>query len=716
MNGTPKPQSAFLEAWEHSLAWLNAGSDVVVIAVYFFIAGALLLVARRRMDLVQYRWILRLSSWFTLLLGLSYLLSVAAQGPLASPLVAVAKALAAVTAVVSAAMLWRISPGLMEPEPVRPPPDEPDPEFSIMLEKQKEKQKRTEDELRKLSSAVKFSSSMVVITDTSGRVEYCNPAFCKITGYAESEILGRRAAVLKSDKGDSASYTAMWETLRRGDPWEGEILERKKGGEVFWCLKYFAPIRDEAGQISHYVSVSHDVTALKTSEETIRRLAYYDPLTELPNRTLFKELLDKALSQAKREGTSCAVIALDLDRFKNVNDSLGEEAGDQLLVAVGQRLCGCLREGDVVARLGGDTFAMTVPGLRHAKMAGAAAATIKEAMNRPFLVAEKELFITASIGISVFPTDHPEINKLIKMAETAMYHAKESGRNLFLYYSEIPNAVTPEQLSLETSLRFAVEREELDVFYQPKFELESENCFTVEALVRWRHPVQGMISPGRFIPIAEETGLIAVIGEWVLRKVCWQIGQWKSEGIDLAVAVNLSARQFRQKNLLERIDSILTESGVDCSRLEFEITESAIMNNPEQTAEILRGMKERRLALSIDDFGTGYSSLAYLRLFPVDILKIDQSFVRDIGTASGDTRIVKAIIALAHSLDLTVVAEGVETAAQLEFLRKQRCDLVQGYYYSRPLPAAEMVEKLRSLGKANFQDRGRGSHFGPGVH
>ena len=625
-------------------------------------------------------------------------------------MVTIAGLLAAGAALAAAFLFWRLFSRIS----VLPPPDDLSPETVPAPEERilQELRRRAEEETRKLARAVECSSSMVVLLDTAGKLEYCNPAFSSFTGFSRRELQGRRAAILKSKEGDPAIYKELWGHLLRGEPWEGQILERKKNGEVFWSLKYFAPVRNKEGPITHFVGVSHDITSLKNSEETIRRLAYYDPLTDLPNRTLFKEILAKTLSQAKRDETSCAVVALDLDRFKNVNDSLGVGAGDQLLAAVGERLRHCLREGDTVARLSGNVFIMCLPGLKHPKEAEAAAATAKAAMNRPFQIAGQELIVTASIGISLFPGDHTEIDPLIKNAEAAMHHAKtvvekyakELGRDQFQYYDAIPSAATVEDISLETSLRFAAERDELEVFYQPKIELESGHCLTVEALIRWRHPELGMISPGKFIPIAEETGLITSIGEWVLRRVCRQIKQWKAEGIDLTVAVNLSARQFRQKDLLERIDTILADSGVDCTRLEFEITESAIMNDPRQTAEILRGFKERRLSLSIDDFGTGYSSLSYLRLFPVDILKIDQSFVRDIGTPKGDPHIVKAIIALAHSLDLTVVAEGVETAAQLEFLRRESCDMVQGYYYSRPVPAEELAKWLRGPGN------GRGNH------
>ena len=638
--------------------------------------------------------------------GLAFLIGIPARGYPQYPLAVPSLLLAAGAWVALALLAPRLRGNLPEPEPEPQRLPAPDRALSSVLEMHK----RSEEARRKLSLAVEHSSSMVVITDTMGKVEYSNPAFSEITGYSPAELLGQRRSILHCDATDKAVYADLLRSLDRGEAWQGELLERKKDGELFWCLKHIAPMRGEDGQVTHFVAVSVDVTDAKNSEETIRRLALYDPLTDLPNRTLFRDLLEQTRRGAERDGEKFAVIYLDLDRFKNINDSLGHSEGDQLLVAVGERLSNCAADGEIVARLSGDEFAVILPKLRHPKIASAAAANIQAALSEPFYISGRALYITASQGISIYPDDHGEVDDLLKMADAAMYQAKQAGRNQFQYYSEMPQSLTVEQLSLETWLRFAVERGELVVHYQPKFELASGRCYTAEALVRWNHPTQGLIPPGRFIPIAEETGLIGPIGEWVLRSVCLQIPKWQNQGLDLTVAVNLSARQFREKNLLERIDAIIDESGVDRARLEFEITESAVMNNPKQTAEILRGMKQRGLALSIDDFGTGYSSLSYLKIFPVDILKIDQSFVRDIGTAGGETRIVRAIVALAHSLDLQVVAEGVETQAHVDFLKKLHCDMAQGNFYSRPLPAEELAAMLhaRNIAQARQRAGGRG--------
>jgi diguanylate cyclase (GGDEF)-like protein/PAS domain S-box-containing protein len=671
--------------WRPDLVWLHAISDGVIALFYGFVAIVLLRFVRRQTDFAH-GWLIYAFGAFLLLHSGVHALDIWTLWHPDYGLSGLAKVLAALASLAAALFLSQTLGA-------------PDAKWTLSLQRDPDgtpdRYKRIESELHKLSLVVEHSPSMVLITDGNGQIEYCNSAFCKCTGYTRTDAIWQRAAIWNSETTDSAVYRELWNTLHRGESWEGELLERKKNGETFWCLEHVTPMRDEQGAIAHYIVISQDITELKNSEETIRRLAFFDPLTHLPNRTLFRERLEQTLQDAKRDKTSFAVIHLDLDRFKNINDSLGHSFGDQVLFSVSQRLRRCLREEDIVARLSGDEFAIILPNLQHPKLAEAAATAITQAMNRPFEVAGHDLFVTASLGISLYPTDHAEIDQLIKMADTAMYNAKALGRNQYQYYKKMSRDRTDKQLALETGLRYALERNELEVFYQPKFELASGRCHAAEALLRWRHPEQGMVSPGQFIPIAEETGLIITIGEWVLHQACRQIVKWRSMGLDMSVAVNLSAQQFRQKNLLERIDAIIQETGVDRNRLELEITESAVMGDPQQTAAIMHGMKARGLALSIDDFGTGYSSLSYLQMFPIDILKIDQSFVRGIGTPAGDTRIVKAIIALAHSLELTVVAEGAETLEQIDFLKRHRCDMVQGYFYSPPVPSDALLERLR---------------------
>jgi diguanylate cyclase (GGDEF)-like protein/PAS domain S-box-containing protein len=674
--------------WRPALLWLHVASDTLIVLAYYSIPFALWVLIRNRKDLA-YGWILRLFSAFIFLCGTSHLANIWTIWFPDYWLSGFVKALTAAVSVGTAVLVWPLLPKVLAlPSPAQLL------KVNQELADALEKHKRTEDELRKLSLAIEYSSSMVVITDTAGYIEYCNPAFCKVTGYSRAEVIGNPISILKSGFTTPSAYQDLWNTLTQGKAWEGEFLDRKKNGDLYWAMEYMAPMRDELGLVTHYVAVSHDITDLKNSEETIKRLAFYDPLTELPNRALFKERLEQALYYAKRSGTLFAVMYLDLDRFKYINDTLGHVFGDKLLIAVGRRLSGVLREGDTVARLGGDEFAIILPGLDQPENAGTVAESITRAMNQPFEVAGYNLFVTASIGISLYPLNHVEIEQLIKMADTALYKVKDSGRNNYEYYSDISNAMTVEHLSLETSLRYAVERHELAVHYQPKFELADERLCGLEALLRWRHPTLGPIPPDRFIPIAEETGLISAIGEWVVRDVCRQIKTWEKDGIRLPVAVNLSARQFREKKLLATIDAILAETGVDPAYLEFEITETTVMNNPEQTVNILREMKTRGLKLSIDDFGTGYSSLSHLKRFPVDALKIDRSFVRDIDSDQDDASIVRAVIVLAHSLGLAVIAEGVETREQLAFLREQQCDQVQGFWFGPALPAGELAEKF----------------------
>jgi diguanylate cyclase (GGDEF)-like protein/PAS domain S-box-containing protein len=675
--------------WQPPLLWLHLVSDILIVLAYYSIPFALSVFVRRRGDLA-YSWLLRLFSTFIFLCGTTHLLDILTLFQPYYWLSGLVKAMTAAVSVATATLIWPLLPKLLAlPSPAQLL------KVNRELNEALDKHERIENELRKLSLAVKHSSSMVVITDTQGGIEYCNPAFCKITGYTEPEVVGQKASILKSGFTDPSIYQDLWTTLTQGDAWQGEFLDRKKNGDLYWCMEYIAPMRNEQGAVTHYVAVAHDITDLKNSEETVRRLAFYDPLTELPNRALFRERLEQAARHANRNGSRFALMYLDLDRFKNINDTLGHVFGDKLLIAVGQRLSQCVREEDTVARLGGDEFAIVLSELHQPEGAGRVADCIVQTMNQPFELEGYHLFVTVSIGITLYPDDHDDIDQLIKMADTAMYNAKEMGRNKYAHYNEISNAMTVERLSLETGLRFAVERGELQVYYQPKFELDREQCIGMEALVRWRHPDFGIVSPERFIPLAEETGLIVTIGEWVLREVCRQIKQWQAIGIDLPVAVNLSAWQFREKNLLAAIDLILAEMEVAPDRLEFEITESTAMNNPEQAATILQHMKSRGLTLSIDDFGTGYSSLSYLKRFPVDTLKIDHSFVRDIHTHHDDASIVRAIIALAHGLGLTVIAEGVETRDQVEFLKAQQCDQVQGYYFAHPLPADELTRQLR---------------------
>jgi len=674
--------------WNPALLWLHVVSDALIVAAYFSIPFALLVLVRKRSDLT-YNRIVVLFGLFILLCGATHLMSIWTVWQPVYWLAGLVKAATAVASVATGLLIWPILPKLLAL-----PSTAQLLKVNQELAETLEKYKAAANELKKFSLAVEHSSSMVIVTDTHGMIEYCNPAFCAVTGYEKAEVLGKKTSILRSGYSPLETYQELWQRISSGQPWHGEFIDRKKNGEAYWCLEYIAPIKDEAGGIINYVAVSHDISELKNSQETIKRLAFYDPLTALPNRTLFNERIGQTLLRAKRNNALFALMYVDLDRFKNINDTLGHFVGDKLLILVGQRLRKQLREEDVVARLGGDEFAIVLSDLYQVEAIAKVADAISKAMNQPFKVDGFELFSTASIGISVYPLDHCEIDQLTRMADTALYSAKDKGRNKFEFYSELSNHLSLERLTLEMDLRYAAQRGELMVYYQPKFDLVHERIVGLEALLRWNHPRYSFIPPVQFIPVAEETGLIIQLGEWVMREVCQQIKVWEAVGIRWPVAINLSARQLRETHLFEHLDAILVETGVDPGQLEFEITESMIMGNPEKALSILHALKDRGIGLSIDDFGTGYSSLSYLKRFPVDTLKIDMSFVHDITTNKDSASIVKAVISLAHSLGLKVIAEGVEGREQADYLKSKECDEVQGYFYGEPLPAKDLVARF----------------------
>jgi diguanylate cyclase (GGDEF)-like protein/PAS domain S-box-containing protein len=436
--------------------------------------------------------------------------------------------------------------------------------------------------------------------------------------------------------------------------------------------------------------VIRDITERKQAEAQIRALAYHDTLTSLPNRLLFNDRVAMAMAQAQRQQRKVAVLFIDLDRFKVINDSLGHGFGDKLLQAVATRIQSCIREADTLARLGGDEFTLLLPGLPDAVDAATVADKLLEALRQPFDLDGRELFVTASVGVSVYPDDGTDVDELVKNSDTAMYRAKEQGRDNIQHYTPTMNARALERLHMENGLRKALAQNELVVYYQPLLDLRSGRIEGVEALVRWRHPELGLVGPSEFIPIAETTGLIVPIGPWVLRTACTQVRAWQGRGFPkLSVSVNLSARQFQQPHLADQIRAVLDETGLEAQTLELEITETSAMQNAELTTSVLAEIKALGVRISIDDFGIGYSSLSYLKRLPINTLKIDQSFVRDITSDPDDAAIARAVIAMAHSLKLKVVAEGVETAEQLAFLTAHRCDKMQGFYFSRPVPAEE---------------------------
>jgi diguanylate cyclase (GGDEF)-like protein/PAS domain S-box-containing protein len=556
--------------------------------------------------------------------------------------------------------------------------------------------KRSEAELRKLSRAVEQSANAVLITNRDGIIEYVNPWFTRITGYSPREVIGRTPRILRSRETTAETHERLWSTLLSGKEWHGELHNTKKNGDLYWCLQAISPLKNEKGDVTHFVAITEDISERKQTEQTIRHLAFHDVLTGLPNRRLFRDRLNQAIANGQRNATRFALMLLDLDHFKTINDTLGHDAGDALLQVVAERLSGRLRSVDTLARMGGDEFALLAVDISTPEDVARLAASLQTALSAPIKIHDRELYLSTSVGITLHPGDGNDVDSLIKNADIALYRAKDLGRDNYQFFTSDMNAEIIERLTMANSLRGAIERQEFILHYQPQVDLLSGQIRSVEALIRWQHPELGTVSPAQFIPLAEETGMIGAIGEWVLRTACAQARAWELAGMPLRIAVNLSARQFRQGDLANKIENILREADLSGALLEVEMTEGILMEDTEETSATLDTFHRMGLQISIDDFGTGYSSLSYLKRLPIDILKIDQSFVRDIHIDPDDRSIVTAIIALAHSLHLQVVAEGVETPEQLDFLREQKCDTIQGYLFSRPVPGDQILALLRS--------------------
>jgi diguanylate cyclase (GGDEF)-like protein/PAS domain S-box-containing protein len=555
---------------------------------------------------------------------------------------------------------------------------------------------RADTRLRQAAAVFESTREGVVITDLAPRILGVNRAYTEITGYQEQEVLGRNPGLLKSGRQDQMFYQAMWQSIRETGHWQGEIWNRRKNGEIYPQLLTISTVRDGDGSPAHYVGVMTDISQLKRSEERLERLAHYDPLTQLPNRLLLLSRLEHVLERAERYRRQAAVLFVDLDNFKVINDSLGHPAGDALLSALARRLRGRLRDEDTLGRLGGDEFLVVLEDLERVEDAATVAEVLLRLLEESFVLpAGEEVYAGASIGISLYPDDGKTVTELIKNADIAMYQAKEQGRNTYRFYTAGLAAAANQRLGLEARLRRALANGEFVLYYQPQIDMNTNGMIGCEALLRWQSPEDGLVPPDRFIPLAEETGLILPLGEWVLRDACAQLKAWLDAGFPpLVLAVNLSARQMRQADWVDRVAAILQETGLPPDFLKLELTESMLMEQGDQAVARLQALKDLNLKLSIDDFGTGYSSLAYLKRFPIDELKIDRSFVRDIPEDSNDMEIAAAIIAMARNLKLRVVAEGVETEEQLDFLRRQGCSAWQGYLFGRPVPAVEFARSF----------------------
>ncbi|MCW8907485.1 MAG: EAL domain-containing protein [Sedimenticola sp.] len=555
--------------------------------------------------------------------------------------------------------------------------------------------KRAEENLRLSASVFENTAEGVVITDPDGTILDINRAFTEITGYSRQEAIGRNPGFLKSGRHDADFYREMWNMLGESGQWRGEIWNRRRDGSLYPEWLTISKVEGDTGQLTHYVGVFSDISQIKQSQDQLRHLAHHDALTGLPNRLLLRDRLENAIRHAERKSTSLAVMFLDLDHFKHINDSLGHNIGDQLLQAVAAGLQETLRREDTVCRIGGDEFVMLLDEIDEPENAAVAAQKILALFERPFVMEHHEIRITPSLGICLYPRDGRKQDTLLRNADAAMYRAKEAGRNCYHFYTEELTRRAIDRVQLENSLRSALEQEALFLAYQPQVDLDSGRVIGVEALLRWTHPDQGPISPARFIPLAEESGLIHPLGEWVLRSACRQGRAWIEQEIEFGrMSVNIAGPQLQRGSLPQVVQRILEETGFPPSRLELEVTESFIMQEAENAIDQLKLLREMGITLSIDDFGTGYSSLSYLKRLPVHRLKIDQSFVRDIPADPNDMAITAAVLAMGQSLDLKVIAEGVETEAQAAFLKAHQCHEVQGYLYSRPVSADEIETLL----------------------
>ncbi|MDR3410562.1 MAG: EAL domain-containing protein [Formivibrio sp.] len=556
----------------------------------------------------------------------------------------------------------------------------------------------SEQQLRLAAQVFESASEGIVMTDARGKINAVNPAFSRITGFAAEEAMGKTCNTFRYIEKGTSMKREIHSSLARDGMWQGELPGRRKNGEVYPAWGSLCAVRDEDGRLTHYVAVFSDFTARKEVEDRLQFLAKRDPLTLLHNRTALQEKLDKALVSAEQRHERLALFFIDLDRFKVINDSLGHAFGDELLQVIALRLRFCLKEHDFIARFGGDEFTVIIEDAVNDEAVTMIAERIISEIARPCIVRGQELFVTCSIGISRYPNDAMDATALMRMADMAMYRAKEQGKNTFRFHANDISDQVSARNQLEGHLRSALARNQFVLYFQPLYDLAGEDYYGVEALVRWHHPELGMVPPASFIPLAEESGLIEALGTWVIHEACRQIREWLDVGIDpRQVSVNLSPRQFKRGKLVDTIQRALDNAGLPPERLTLEITESIIMQNPDEAREILSELRDMGVRVAIDDFGSGYSSLAYLKLFPLDTLKIDRAFISPLPDDSDSAAIVEAIVAMSRKLKLTVVAEGVETAEQSTFLRGIGCDIAQGYLYSRPLSAEMLPSALQTL-------------------
>ena len=556
--------------------------------------------------------------------------------------------------------------------------------------------KRSESEGKLAATVFRHTADGIIITDGAANIVSVNQAYTNITGYTAEDTIGRKPNMLQSGRQDKMFYEDMWRQIIDNGVWHGEIWNRRKDGEVFPVWQTITSVKNDVGETTNYVSVFSDITEAKQSQERLERLAHFDALTELPNRVLFKDRVNQALVHARRGSKKLAIILFDLDGFKTVNDSLGHPIGDRLLQLVAQRMRHCMRAEDTVARLGGDEFAVLITDLSTSDDAIQVAQKILQASQEAYLVDDHTVMVTSSVGISIFPDDNEDGNDLIRNADAAMYAAKAKGRNTYCFYQAAMTERAQQRLNAERDLRRAIEQNEFEVWYQPQIDLATQHLLGAEALIRWRDPQRGLISPCDFIPLAEQNGMILPIGELVLHQVCKDFCEWQAAKLNAKrLSINVAGPQFYRSDIVATIKHCMTKYQIPQDVLEIEITETFMMENPQEIKDILLAIQALGVTIAIDDFGTGYSSLAYLRELPIDTLKIDRAFIRDVPSNTKELAIIRAILALGASMGFNVVAEGIETQEQCEFLQTEGCSEGQGYYFAKPMPRAEFMQWLQ---------------------
>jgi diguanylate cyclase (GGDEF)-like protein/PAS domain S-box-containing protein len=566
--------------------------------------------------------------------------------------------------------------------------------------------KEMEKTLKLDASVLNECAEMIVITDAQGRITRVNKAFTTVTGYTEKEVLGKNPNMLHAEKMNEAFNNSKWDALHKNLSWQGEIWNRRKNGEIYPEWISLTAVKNTGDAITHYISVSSDATQRKKDEENIHFMAFYDNLTGLPNRILLQDRLKQALAQSHRNHQHGAVFILDIDHFKVVNDTLGHLIGDELLKVIAKRLTACIREEDTISRMGGDEFVVLLADLGEDKNKALSHATnvgdkIIHNISEPITIHDHNLQITVSIGIAMFPDDTDNITELVKLADNAMYKVKKSGRNNYHFVTPSLQKEADKRLYIQHGLREALKENQFRLFYQPQINFKTQAVSGVEALIRWVDPHKGLVQPNDFIQISEETGLIIPIGTWVLEEACRTIDAWNKLPSPPApyLSINMSVRQFQQKNFTSEIRRVMLKNGVKPQQLELEITESVLIHNLEDSKRKLFELKDMGVRLAIDDFGTGYSSLQYLKNLPIDVLKIDQFFINDLTMGANDEAIVQTIITLAKNLNLWVVAEGVVSKKQYDYLKLIGCDSYQGYYYSKPVPGDELLDLIETNGQ-----------------